>query len=406
MEKLLNIEVLDLEDKKLKHTSDGTKVGPNEIIYYELDQAIEKINKFVENIELNLQKNLEQQLNQFKKEINLDNYSEDDKICKFVEFIDLKEKEYLDNIKECLIDKTKIGKRELNKIVTNYEKEVNEIKKINKNSSLIKRIFNIKYGNLVKNEDIYKFKIEQLDKIYNKVSKLNDFIEDLPITKNNINFQDLKDSFIKYNKVYTLDSFVRENPLLKNKFSHLNIKPYNEKLKEYLNESKKDLIKIKEDYQKNTYEKIDLYKKRGSCNGLTTLGTSALNTFVLKGIFSIKDGIKEMKTDFNKGCIKIISGLIIVGVQAGVGDISKSVIENTSLKDFQSLKPAYTLVTGGLENLGSNSIDLLKNLQSNTVKLPNMDKIEASIRENIYKNNNHQNTITQNTKNQLSVDIS
>lgn len=113
-----------------------------------------------------------------------------------------------------------------------------------------------------------------------------------------------------------------------------------------------------------------------------------------------------MKTDFNKGCIKIISGLIIVGVQAGVGDISKSVIENTSLKDFQSLKPAYTLVTGGLENLGSNSIDLLKNLQSNTVKLPNMDKIEASIRENIYKNNNHQNTITQNTKNQLSVDIS
>lgn len=403
MEKLLNIEVLDLEDKKLKHTSDGTKVGPNEIIYYELDQAIEKINKFVENIELNLQKNLEQQLNQFKKEINLDNYSEDDKICKFV---DLKEKEYLDNIKECLIDKTKIIKRELRKIKEGYDKELDKIKELQKKSGLLKKMFNFKYGESTKNEEIYKFKIENLNKVRMQISDLHDKIEDLENTKNNINFQDLKDSFIKYNKVYTLDSFVRENPLLKNKFSHLNIKPYNEKLKEYLNESKKDLIKIKEDYQKNTYEKIELYKKRGSCNGLTTLGTSALNTFVLKGIFSIKDGVKEMKTDFNKGCIKIISGLIIIGVQAGVGDISKSVIENTSLKDFQNLKPAYTLVTGGLESLGSNSIEIFKNLQENSVKLPNIEKIEASITENFYKNPKSENIVKKNVKSQLSVDIS
>lgn len=341
----LNIEVLDLEDNKLSKTADGTKVGPNEIIYYELNQAIEKINQFVDNIELNLQKNLEQQLNQFKKEINLDNYSEEDKICKFIEFVDLKEKEYLDNLKKSLIDKSKIIEKELYKIISNYEKEFDNIKKIQKDSGIIKKIFNFKYGNSVKNEDIYKFKIEQLDKIYNKVSKFNNFIDDLEITQNNINFKELKDSYIKYNEVYTLDSFVRKNPLFKNNFSHLNIKPYNAELKEKLNKIKDELIKIKEDYQKNTYEKIDLCKKRGSLNGLTTMGMSALNIFTLKGIFSIKDGVKEMKTDSSKGSMKIISGLIILGVQTGMGGVAKSVIEETSLKDFQYLKPAYTLLT-------------------------------------------------------------
>lgn len=355
-----------------KDLDNENKLTNHEILYTELKEIIEDVNNFISSIKYDLAKNLEQHLIKFKEENNLDGLSEEDKIYKFIGFVDNQELEYFNSLKDGLEKKlTNLMFRNYNlsiRIKDLVEKQEDFLKFENKGFFKSKAL---KLRNFIvpkyKNIKIYQFKVKYVYEITNSLGELSVRVKNITSPKNNINIDKIKDELKTFNKFYTLDSFVKENPLFQLKhLKYMDLKPYSDELKTLVSKYKLEINKIEKDLNLNPVKQFDLLSKRITDNVFSEIINTALFKTCFKPIQVIKDNISIPNEQAYKNIL--VSAIVII-MSTQITNTTQTFLKQSSLDKIPHIEEIFKIASSERDNIIKNGIDFEKAIKDNNISI-------------------------------------
>lgn len=325
-------------------------------------------------------KNLEQHLKEFKTLNNIDNLSEEDKIIKFVEYVDNEEIKYIKNIKKQsqILSSEYIDK--VTDIIDSCNFKLTFIEEYDKKSNFFTRLLSPKYKNNVGEKDIVEIKLKKSKDITLSLTLINKHIRNIIINQpKKASVNEIKHYLSNHNKLYTLDSLIKEQPLFIGKLKYLDLKPYNIELKEILTKSIDEFEKFKKDLKLSTYDKINLYASKESYNKFFELSIKSFNHITWKITSSLSSlNPKNIKP------VDIFGQFMVAATISMTGNFIYEMSKNIPKEIIELYKD---LSSDNLD-LGEKGLYLLKNHKDLTdlesyklIKLKGIDKIQTKLDE-------------------------